>query len=342
MGSKPRFERLDGLRGVAAVMVLLGHVTSIIFINTVVPHKELAVLFFFMLSGFVLSYAYEEKIYNGLSFGEFWTARLIRLYPMVLLSSFVGILYFTILDPTFRITLRSSLAISLNMLCLPAHFWAHFSFGDFPLNPPEWSLFFEFVESALFAVIFVRLKTSFVTIGFLVLAVLYFVSQISPIPRDLSLLANLLEATSAFLGGIWTWRLQHKMPRYQIHAAWLAIAVAVPTILPSGGDAWISLMCMLVIFPAVISFGSQGIGKGNPLERFLGDISYPLYIVHWPVVLLVLHFIQGHSAQAIAATACILCALAAAWACLQLYDLPVRRFLSARLLLRDRILSPQR
>ena len=63
--SKPRYEILDGLRGVAAVLVVCFHFFETYFgmaPNQPINHGYLAVDFFFALSGFVIGYAYDETL----------------------------------------------------------------------------------------------------------------------------------------------------------------------------------------------------------------------------------------------------------------------------------------
>ena len=81
ISSKPRYEILDGLRGVAAVMVLVYHICEPHWGQTTQPvaHGYLAVDFFFVLSGFVIGYAYDDRWSNGLSLKEFMKRRITRL-----------------------------------------------------------------------------------------------------------------------------------------------------------------------------------------------------------------------------------------------------------------------
>lgn len=58
--SKPHYEILDGLRGVAALLVIFYHVFEC-FDWSPAPHGYLAVDFFFVLSGFVIGYAYDDR-----------------------------------------------------------------------------------------------------------------------------------------------------------------------------------------------------------------------------------------------------------------------------------------
>ena len=86
LASKPHYEILDGLRGVAAVMVVAFHLLEAHsggnHLNQIINHGYLAVDFFFMLSGFVIGYAYDYR-WNRMSTGTFFKRRLIRLQPMV-------------------------------------------------------------------------------------------------------------------------------------------------------------------------------------------------------------------------------------------------------------------
>ena len=92
LASKPRYEILDGLRGVAALMVIVFHCfeTYIPFIGTqIVNHGYLAVDFFFVLSGFVIGYAYDDR-WGRMTYRDFFKRRLIRLHPMVVMGMLIG------------------------------------------------------------------------------------------------------------------------------------------------------------------------------------------------------------------------------------------------------------
>ena len=83
--TKPHYELLDGLRGVAALVVIWYHVFEGFAASPVdqrFNHGYLAVDFFFILSGFVVGYAYDDRWKRRtLSFGGFIKRRLIRLHP---------------------------------------------------------------------------------------------------------------------------------------------------------------------------------------------------------------------------------------------------------------------
>lgn len=97
--TKPHYDLLDGLRGVAALMVLWYHVfegyafagnTAIETFN----HGYLAVDFFFLLSGFVIGYAYDDRWGKSLTLKEFFKRRVIRLHPMVIMGAVLGVVAF--------------------------------------------------------------------------------------------------------------------------------------------------------------------------------------------------------------------------------------------------------
>jgi peptidoglycan/LPS O-acetylase OafA/YrhL len=83
------FPAMDGIRGIAAILVALFHfrATFLHYDNNVIGDGYLAVDLFFVLSGFVLAHAYEHRFARGMTTFEFMRARVIRLYPLY----FVGL-----------------------------------------------------------------------------------------------------------------------------------------------------------------------------------------------------------------------------------------------------------
>ena len=98
--TNPHYALLDGLRGVAAMLVVWHHVFEgyqfagnrpyIEYMN----HGYLAVDFFFILSGFVIGYAYDDRWGNSLTLAKFFCRRLIRLHPMVIMGALIGFVAF--------------------------------------------------------------------------------------------------------------------------------------------------------------------------------------------------------------------------------------------------------
>ena len=100
LASKPHYEILDGLRGVAAVMVIVFHLFEAhaggSHLTQIINHGYLAVDFFFMLSGFVIGYAYDDR-WNRMTVGTFFKRRIIRLHPMVIMGRLSVIIFQMIL-----------------------------------------------------------------------------------------------------------------------------------------------------------------------------------------------------------------------------------------------------
>lgn len=96
LASKPRYEILDGLRGVASMMVVAYHLFETYShdpLHQILNHGYLAVDFFFVLSGFVIGYAYDDR-WTRMTLKDFFKRRLVRLHPMVIMGTLIGALLF--------------------------------------------------------------------------------------------------------------------------------------------------------------------------------------------------------------------------------------------------------
>ena len=147
MNAAPRYATLDGLRGVAAVLVLCYHTHAFQGSAAIAPHGYLAVDFFFMLSGFVIASAYQEKLRAGLPVVDFFRLRMIRLYPVALAGILLGavklVSQYAISPAQSEPAQWIALAVFLNALVLPVVSETHFSGALFPTDGPVWSLFYE-------------------------------------------------------------------------------------------------------------------------------------------------------------------------------------------------------
>jgi len=103
---KKHYEILDGLRGVAAIIVVAFHIFEAFSggnrFKQIINHGYLAVDFFFLLSGFVVAYAYDDR-WGKMTQWEFYKRRLIRLQPMVIMGTIIGaaLYYFQASDILF-------------------------------------------------------------------------------------------------------------------------------------------------------------------------------------------------------------------------------------------------
>lgn len=358
-----RYEILDGLRGVAAVMVIWFHFFEGFAkspVDQVVNHGYLAVDFFFVLSGFVIGYAYDGRWQSGLTARRFMLRRVIRLEPMLVLAVALGAVSYAVQgcvkwDGTQVPVWMLVVSLVLGMLMIPAYpgVWTDVrGYGEmFPLNGPSWSLFFEYIGSVLYAVFLHRLPTRM--LGFVVaatgagLAATAFadLSGSYSIGLGWSLggwgaLGGFLRLAFSFSAGLLISRVLK--PRRVRGAFWIAACVIVAVMVcpyvgggePSVLNAVYDSVCTLVVFPAVVALGACGVttdrASGSICE-FLGRISYPVYIIHYPVMYLFYNWVWNNG-KTFAEVWPVCCGLfvviiAMAWAAMRFYDEPVRRWL---------------
>lgn len=170
--TKPHYDLLDGLRGVAALMVIWYHIFEGYafagggMIETF-NHGYLAVDFFFILSGFVIGYAYDDRWGKSLTMKNFFQRRLIRLHPMVVMGAVLGAVTFCIQgsmqwDGTHVLLSMVMLSLLCTIFFIPAMPGVGYEVrgnGEiFPLNGPCWSLFFEYIGNILYALFIRRLS----------------------------------------------------------------------------------------------------------------------------------------------------------------------------------------
>ena len=145
--TKPHYDILDGLRGVAAIMVVWFHLfeayaTS--HLDQRINHGYLAVDFFFILSGFVIGYAYDDRWKKKMSVKDFLKRRLIRLHPMVVMGAVIGAVMFyfqgcSVWDVSAVSLSMLLTATLLNALLIPATPGSEIrGLGEmYPLNGPS-------------------------------------------------------------------------------------------------------------------------------------------------------------------------------------------------------------
>lgn len=371
-----RYEILDGLRGVAALMVVVFHISEAFSYDPVykhINHGFLAVDFFFVLSGFVTGYAYEHRMATGkMSFLQFLKSRLIRLQPMVLFGLLLGamLFWFQASDYYPRIAQTSVatvwLYVLLNFLMVPQTPEHNIRGNEelFSLNIPQWSLIYEYIANLLFGLFVWRLGKKALVLLVLAFAVMLADSALSlnlfgllaPADYPLSLNAGftwnaehiyigMARVGYSFFAGLLLFRCGCLLKLKAAFATCSLVIVAVICMENVGGyahptwDGAYNLVCTLAVFPLLVSIGAgSGIQGKKTLHvcRFLGRISYPLYLVHYPLVYVFFSWIYNYQSMgvavvAMAAVSVFLLSIALAWGATVLYDEPVRKWLRKRL-----------
>src|SRR5476651_2479928 len=161
--SKKHYPILDGLRGVAALLVVAFHVLETYSgdrFHQIINHGYLAVDFFFLLSGFVVAYAYDDR-WGKMTQWDFYKRRLIRLQPMVIIGTLIGAaLFYFQAGPVFPLIAKTPvwemllvMLVGFTLIPLPISADIRGWQEMHPLNGPAWSLFFEYIANILYAVI---------------------------------------------------------------------------------------------------------------------------------------------------------------------------------------------
>ena len=369
--TKPHYAILDGLRGVAAIMVIFYHVFEAFATSPFdqrFNHGYLAVDFFFILSGFVIGYAYDDR-WKKMTVKDFFKRRLIRLHPMIVMGFVLGAHTFVIQgsekwDGTPTPVSMIMLATLLSLFLIPAYPGAGYEVrgnGEmFPLNGPSWSLFFEYIGNILYALILRRMGTKALTVlvalagaGLASFAVFNFSGAghlgVGWTLADNNFLGGSLRLMFAFSAGLLMSRVFKPVNirgAFWISSLIIVVLLSMPYI-SSKATPWMNgiydSVCVILVFPLVVYLGASGKTTDKfttRLCKFLGDISYPLYMVHYPFMYLYYSWVWKNEltfAQTWHVAILLLVGnILLAYLVLKLYDIPVRNFFTKRLMNRQK------
>jgi peptidoglycan/LPS O-acetylase OafA/YrhL len=366
--TKNHYVVLDGLRGVASLMVVAFHLFEPFShgdsAKQIINHGYLAVDFFFMLSGFVIAYAYDDR-WGSMTQWDFYKRRLIRLQPMVIIGSLIGAaLFYLQKGPAFPLIASTPvwkmLLVMLwgcTLLPLPISMDIRGWQEMHPLDGPAWSLFYEYVANVLYAVGLRKLsKTALSALAFLAALLLI---EVAVFGRHGDLIGGwAIDATQLhigfarllypFLAGVLLNRIGAQLKTKSPFGI-SSVLLLVILFLPRFGDAqhhWVNglyeALCVIFLFPVIVAIGAgekRADGPSIRIARFFGDLSFPLYITHYPLIYIYTGWIvrnKPSGAQGILPALLLAAtAIAIAYASLKLYDEPVRRWLSKKFLLRS-------
>ncbi|MGL2995018.1 acyltransferase family protein [Flavobacterium sp. TSSA_36] len=361
--TKNHYEILDALRGIAALMVVAFHIMeahATSRLDQIINHGYLAVDFFFLLSGFVISFAYDDR-WSTMRVKDFFKIRLIRLQPMVIMGMLVGAICFYFQDsslwplihqvPFWKLILVMIIGFTLLPLLptMDIRGWQEMH----PLNGPGWSLFFEYVANILYA-LWVR-KWSNTALSILVFfsgCFLIHMAITSPngdIIGGWSLTSEQLHIGFArlffpFFGGLLLHRII-KLTSIKNAFFWSATLLIVILAMPRVGEKtalWqnglYDALSVIFIFPIILYIGaSGGIQKlrTKKLCKFLGAISYPIYITHYPLIYIYTAWVVTTKSPLCEAfpfsILTFIASILLGYACLKWYDEPVGNWLKTKL-----------
>lgn len=326
------FGMLDGLRGIAALVVLFAHACGMITGHNILDRKYLAVYFFFMLSGFVVCSAYDQRLRTGFSLTQFYFLRIIRLYPLVIASAVVATIIFALTDRRFLHGDGTSVAVLMSILGVP---WvgAEFGFGLFPLNPPQWSLFFEIIAYIFFGLWVPTASTKNLKIvagiGFFIYAINSVVYGAIKTPFPLITFG----AIGSFLLGVILFRLQNsRTTMVPAIPFWgLSIVIILVCAIPAGLPDIVDVAIVAIIFPIIVLSGAKSQNNNSRILNLLAELSYPVYILHWSVLKACTYIFLSRFGAPVSIALGMSLSIMFSWLMLKYFDAPVRIYLRRNL-----------
>ena len=377
LASKPRYEILDGLRGIAALMVVIFHLFETYSKGAafqIVNHGYLAVDFFFVLSGFVVGYAYDDR-WDKMTTWGFFKRRLTRLHPMVIAGTLVGAALFFFSGNAFPQTQevelwKFALCLVMGLLIIPCgngldiRGWGELN----SFNGPVWTLTLEYIGNILYAFIFRRLPkialailcaccaffTLDLTLGWNVFGLLpepqYNVIGGWSLTPD-QIYIGFTRLLYPFLCGLLISRI---LPAHRnegnpsgspIHLKggfwWCGLVIVILLAMPCIGgkqgvaDGLYQALCILLLFPVIVLAGAGSKttdARSTAICKWLGGISYPIYITHYPLIYMQMDWAVQHQDAPLwqhvaVGVGVLLMAIVIAWGLQKAYDEPVREWL---------------
>lgn len=364
LGTKPHYQILDGLRGVAAVIVVFFHLAEPLassHLNNVVNHGYLAVDFFFLLSGFVIGYAYDDR-WNKFTFGGFLRRRFERLQPLVILGMTLGAIGFYFTDSTIWPLIHTVpvwklivvMLIGYTILPIPLSMDIRGWQEMHPLNSVGWSLFFEYIANIMYGLGIRKLSNKalacFVTLAAALLLHFAVTNPNGDVTGGWTLNAEhirigITRTLFPFFAGLLLSRVS-RPTRIKNAFLWCSLLFVVVLLMPRIGGAehlWMNglyeAFCVIIVFPLIVYIGASGVVHNQTeykICKFLGDLSYPLYITHYVLVYFYVAWVSNHSGITLRqawpnALLTFSGTIVLAYASLKLYDEPVRAWLRKKL-----------
>ncbi|MET8949070.1 acyltransferase [Streptomyces sp. NPDC004542] len=295
------YRTLHGIRGVAALCIVALHSPRLF--GPMPGFLGMAVDLFFVLSGFVLAHAYEDRFRQGMTPLTFLRQRWVRLYPLYAAGLLLGITHQAmciLYDSPRSIGTWSDLFIALpfNVFMLPAPL-SH----TFPFNGPMWSIFFELLANLLWAVFWRRLRSTRVLAGTVLVcgglyswALLYWETPALGLAW-VNFPGGLTRVGYSFAAGLLIYRLRDKLrtprvPPLVLTGVLLAMAFFRPGLIGQ-------LLSVLLVFPLVVMLGARSEPRSGArgAHESLGKASYCVYVLHRPLAALLYAVVLRLSGQ---------------------------------------------
>ncbi len=335
----PRFLLLDAMRGVAALAVVFGHMGDA-WGHPVGQLYILAVDFFFILSGFVIAHAYKTKLATTMSTPLFWRVRVIRLYPLLMVGALAGAAAMFLLhgDESGSDAWRIAGSTVFAMLALPTLLFPASAMA-FPVNGPAWSLFFELLANVVYAPLSRLLTRNRLIVLTIIAAGLLALDSfhrgtIESGWSKYELLGGLLRVFFGISCGLLIYEIRPRWKLRPLHASALMALLAGVLLVPLNLNAGGQLVIALGVMPLIVWAGSaiEMVGAAAEIGAFLGMLSYPIYILHKPMLEVTVALFRkidpGETLILLWAPLQFAIFIGLAWLALKIIDEPVRRWLA--------------
>ncbi len=285
--------QLDGLRGIAAFMVVFYHLDIVYRIGGPFGRGYLFVDLFFLLSGFVLAVSTEKKLSAGIGAVAFTWVRYKRLLPLVAVGAGVALVRAVVIGMADPLTLLWMLALDLAMVPSLAGIGPFYRF-----NGPQWTLFYELLANFVHAAVLHRVPTRWMLAIATAMAVwLVYEVQIHGsdtmgvnAPTWATWWTALPRVGWSYVLGVWIGRQYRAGRRSWVLPWWLALAlpilgIALLPYLPLS-KVYGDLAFVLMFQPIVMWLVAMSAPPPNvrPALAWLGNFSLPLYCVHLTVL----------------------------------------------------------
>lgn len=343
-----RFETLDGLRGCGALGIVIAH-SLLMWTN--LPGRDLIgtvmIDIFFVLSGFVLAFAYEPKFGNRPSVWKFMRSRLMRLYPLYLLGALMGfVLALVIMYGESDDWMKPITQMGMALFMIPA---VSDPESIYPLNFPAWTLFCELLVNLVYILVWRRLDgrmlAVFIALGAIVLVTTTLVFGRVHLGTNFAFsLVALGRAWFGFFAGVALYRFAARSRTTALPRGWSGVAIiaaAGPIFFIPINEVWLSVaeIALVCIGSPLIIFLAQRVDPPARIGRiflWLGSISYAVYMLHWPLYIAAIRLIEKlqltyAQVTPFAGIALLLVAMIVAMLAERYYDRPVRAWLGAML-----------
>jgi peptidoglycan/LPS O-acetylase OafA/YrhL len=312
--------QLDALRGAAAFMIVLYHLTIVYHLGGPFQRGYLFVDLFFLLSGFVLTVSTEKKLHSGIGAIEFTRARFVRLWPLVAVGAGVAVVRAFVIGMADPVTLLWWLALDLAMIPSLAGAGPFYRY-----NGPQWTLFYELLANFVHALVLKKVPTRVMLAlalglgAWLIFTVRRHGGDTMGVsaPNWKTWWMALPRVGFSYVLGVWIGRKYREGLRTPTLPWWLALALPVAGImavpyLPLGKVAGDLLFVIAVLPPTMwlIAMAQPPQPLRAPME-WLGNFSLPLYCVHLTVLVWISELLGRSMPVAIAA---FVAALVLAWA----------------------------